>query len=296
MRYRLFLLLDALLMALPAHWRKRIFTSAAAVAHWAAKSRNRVIRQNLSFAFGDTLSEAEQDEIERYCYRNLALNVLQVMENRRSGIEDMERKVTFENRQKVDAYLAQGRNIIFISAHFGNWEIGAAALSAFVTPITAIYKGFKNEAFDPYLMEARNRYRMSMVEKDGALKHLTRTLKNGGSVSLMIDQSSNFRHGVAVDFFGHATYHASTPAALSYKYGAPIVPLYILSDDEERYTIRFEEPIEVTSDDAEAIVEATQKQASTLERIIRAHPEYWFWCHKRWKSEFPELYRKNQAG
>jgi len=291
-RYRLFLLIDALLMALPHSWRKKVFTAAASLACRLAVSRNRIIRRNLSFAFGDALSGKEQQEIERYCYRNLALNAMQVMENRQGSIEDLGQKVTFENREWVDGYLAQGRAIVFVSAHFGNWEIGATALSALITPTTSIYKGFKNRAFDPYLLKARSRYRMSMVEKDGALKHLARTLKSGGSVSLMIDQSSNPRHGVAVDFFGHKTYHSSTPATLSYKYNAPIIPLYIFSDDEERFMIRFEEPIEVKSDDAEAIIEATQKQVQSLENVIRAHPKFWFWCHKRWKGEFPELYRK----
>lgn len=291
-RYRLFLLIDALLMALPGKWRKKIFTSLAALACRFAASRNRIIRQNLSFAFADTLSESDRQEIEHYCYRNLALNVMQVMENRRGSVEDLARKVTFENRGIVDAILSEGRGIIFISAHFGNWEIGATALSSLFTPTTSIYKGFKNPAFDPYLFEARTRYGMNMIEKDGALKHLARTLKNGGSVSLMIDQSSNPRHGVAVDFFGHKTYHSSTPATLSYKYNAPIVPLYILTKDEEHFTIRFEEAIDVKSDNAQSILEATQQQAHTLERIIRAHPKFWFWCHKRWKGEFPELYRK----
>lgn len=290
--YRLFLMLDGILMALPKKWRKGIFTALASLAHRLAGKRNRVIRQNLSFAFQESLSESETDEIERYCYRNLALNLLQVMENRRNSAEDLERMVTFENREKLDAILAEGRGVIFISAHFGNWEIGASALSALITPITAIYKGLNRPEFDPYLLEARSRHRMEMTEKEGAIKHLTRTLKNGGSVSLLIDQASNAKYGVETSFFGHSTYHVSIPAVLSYKYNAPIVALYILTTDEEHYTIRFEEPIEVKSDDPQAILDATQSQVSTLERIIRANPKFWFWLHKRWKGEFPELYRK----
>ncbi|MBN2870735.1 MAG: lipid A biosynthesis acyltransferase [Campylobacterales bacterium] len=291
-RFRLFLLLDALLMALPRSWRKWLFTALASLAHRFAKKRNRVIRQNLTFAFQDTLNEAQIDEIERYCYRNLALNVLQIMENRRNDAEKLAKQVTFENREKLDAVLAEGRGVIFISAHFGNWEIGATALASLVTPVTAIYKGLDRPEFDPYLLEARSRHRLEMIEKDGALKHLAKALKGRKAVSLLIDQASNARHGVKVNFFGHPTYHSSTPAILSYKYNAPIVALYILTHDEEHYTIRFEDPIEVRADDPESILEATQAQVTTLERIIRAHPKFWFWLHKRWKGEFPELYRK----
>lgn len=288
--FRLFLLLDAVLMRLPHGWRRALFTSLASLARFLAPSRNRVIRQNLQLAFADTLNEREVEKIERYCYRNLGLNLLQVMENRHYTTEDFSKRVTFENRKNVDALLAEGRSIVFVSAHFGNWEIGATALSALVTPTTSIYKAFKREEFDPYLLESRTPHGMDLAEKSGALKHLARALKNGGSVSLMIDQSSNPRHGVAVDFFGHPTYHSSTPAILSNKYNAPIIALYIHTDDEENFTIRFEDPIEVESDNAQAILEATQKQVSTLERIIRANPKFWFWCHKRWKGEYPEIY------
>lgn len=289
--FRLFLLLDTVLMALPHTWRKGLIIALSSLAHRFAPKRNRIIQENLAFAFNDQLSLDEKADIERYCYRNLALNFLQVMENRRNSTEDLAQKVTFENHDKVDAILAEGRGIIFISAHFGNWEIGASALSALITPVTSIYKKLDRSEFNPYLLEARVRHGMEMVEKEGALKHLTRALKRQKSVSLMIDQASNARYGAAVNFFGHTTYHASTSAILSHKYNAPIVPLYIMTHDEEHFTIRFEEPIEVTAGDETAIIEATQRQVETLERIIRANPKFWFWCHKRWKGEFPELYR-----
>lgn len=289
--YRLFLILDLLLMLLSKGARKKIFTALASLAHLLAGKRNRIIRQNLTFAFRESLSESEQQNIEKYCYRNLALNLLQVMENRRNKREDLASQVTFENREPVDAILAQGRGIIFVSAHFGNWELGGAALSALITPVTSIYKGFSRSEFDPYLFEARARHRMELAEKNGALKHIAKGLKNNRSVLLMIDQASNARYGVTTDFFGHPTYHSSTAAQLSAKFQVPIVGVYISSEDEEHYTIRFEEPIELTGGDEASILEATRSQVEGLEKKIRENPKLWFWCHKRWKGEFPALYR-----
>jgi len=287
--YRLFLLVEKFVMRLSPTTRQRLFASLAWLAHRLAFSRNTIIQKNLSFALSDTLTTATKKEVEAYCYRNLALNLLQVMENRFNTAEDLARKVTFENREKVDTYLAHNRPIIFISAHFGNWELGATALAALITPTTAIYKKLANEHFNPYLVEARERHRLTLVDKNGALKHLTRALKQGQCVSLMIDQASNAASGISVDFFAHPTYHTAAAAQLSKKYNAPIVPLYILTKDEQHYTIRFEEPIDVIED--EDIHPATQTQATQLETIIRANPKFWFWCHKRWKGEHPQMYR-----
>ncbi|MDD5716346.1 MAG: hypothetical protein PHW64_00960 [Sulfuricurvum sp.] len=289
--FRLFLLLDAVLMRLPRSWRKGLFTLLASLAYRVAFARNKVIEQNLDFAFNGTLSSREKGEITAYCYRNLALNILQTMENRRYGPEEIAQKVRFQNRQIVDSILAQGRGIVFVAGHFGNWELGGAALSSLVTPISSIYKGFSRREFDPYLYEARSAHRMTLAEKNGALKHMAKTLKHNGSVLLMMDQSSNAKYGVLADFFSHPTYHSSTAAHLAGKFNVPIVGVYIVSDDEEEYTIVFEDPIEVEGDSQEAIVEATLKQVNALERLITQYPKLWFWCHKRWKSEFPQIYR-----
>jgi Kdo2-lipid IVA lauroyltransferase/acyltransferase len=288
--FRFFLIFDWLVMKIPRTIRKKLFFTLAAFAHILASKRNRIIQANLNFAFGDSLSTDEKKKVEHYCYKNLALNLLQVMENKRNTAHDLAKQVTFENRGIVDLYLRQNRPLIFISAHHGNWEIGAASLAALITPITSIYKGLDNDAFNPYLLEARSRHRLNLIEKNGAIKHLARALKNNQCVSLLIDQSSNAKSGIKVDFFNHPTYHTSAAAQLSRKYNAPIIGLYIYTDDEENYVIRFEEPIEVIGEDEQSILNATQRQVDDLEKVIRAQPKFWFWCHKRWKSEFNEIY------
>ena len=289
--YRLFLLFDWFLMHQPKNWRKSIFTTLSALAHLLAASRNRIIKANVDFAFGGSLDSQTKKEIEAYCYRNLALNFLQTMENRRNNAQEIASIVTFENRSVVDALLSEGRGIIFVSAHFGNWELGGAALSSLITPVSSIYKEFSTSAFDPYLLEARTNHRMELAEKNGALKHIAKALKNGRSILLMIDQASNARVGVKTLFFGHETYHTSSAASLSAKFNAPIVGVYITSEDEEHYNVRFELPIVVESSDLGAIIEATQKQVDGLEKVIREHPKLWFWCHKRWKGEYKEIYK-----
>lgn len=290
MLYRLFLLFDSFMMLLPQSWRKSIFTSLSSLAHILAFSRNRIIQANVKFAFGEELTSDQKQEIEYYCYRNLALNFLQVMENRRNSAEILETQVTFENREAVDDLLRENRGIIFVSAHFGNWELGGAALSSLITPVSSIYKEFSTSDFDPYLLEARTNHKMKLAEKNGALKHIAKALKGGRSILLMIDQASNERTGVKINFFGHETYQTSTPAQLAHKFNTPIVGVYIVSDDEQHYTITFEKPIEVSGNDEISIIEATQMQADQVEKVIRTNPKLWFWCHKRWKGEYKDIY------
>lgn len=289
--FRLFLVLDTLLMRLPYSWRKALFTLLAELAHRLAPQRNRIIQKNLDHVFKNDISISERKEIEHYCYRNLALNLLQTMENRRNTQEYIATQVTFQNREVVDEILAQGKGIIFVAAHFGNWELGGAALSSLITPVASIYKGFSRREFDPYLLAARTRHRMTLAEKTGALKLMAKTLRNNGSILLMMDQSAAPKYGITADFFGHPAYHNATAAQLAAKFKLPIVGVNILSEDEQHHTITFEAPIEVEEESPEAILEATKKQISALEKLIIKHPKFWFWCHKRWKGKHFNIYQ-----
>lgn len=291
MLLHLFLLFDAIVMKLPRLWRKNLFIAFALLAHLLAPKRNRIIQQNLDLAFQNTLSPDQKKEIENYCYRNLALNLLQTMENRRNSIQDLKDKVTFANREIVDEILSEGKGIVFVAAHYGNWELGGVAISSLITPIASIYKGFSRKEFDPYLHEARTRHHITLAEKTGALKLMAKTLKNNGSIMIMMDQSASPRYGVVADFLGHSAYHSAAAANLSLKFNRPIVGAKIQSNDEEHFTITFENPIYVEEESPEAILKATKQQVADLERLIKDDPKYWFWCHKRWKGKHFNIYQ-----
>jgi len=292
--YTVFRTLETFLMLLPRPLRKGFFLMLAGIARAVDRKHRRIVRQNMRFAYDGNIDEATIDETTRYCYRNLLLNFLQVMENYRLDTTKLASRVTFENREPVDEALAQGRPIVFISAHFGNWELGATSIALQIVPTVSVHKVLNNPYFDRYLLRSRSRLNMTMAEKKGAVKHLARALKNGGAISLMIDQNINPKEGVVVRFFGKEVTQTSAPAFLARKYDAVVIPVFIHTEDEKRFTVRFEPPVEVPkTGDAEAdILAATQAQADVVERIVRAEPKFWFWCHKRWKTKYPEIYER----
>ncbi len=292
--YYLFRVIEFLLMLMPRFIRKNLFIGLAKFAYFIDKKHRFVARQNLEVVFGDALTEHEADFIIRYCYKNLMLALLQVMENRRLSQQELGKKITFVNKEIVDKAISDGKPIVFISAHVSNWELGASGLASQIISLNAVHKALNNPYFDRYLHESRSRFDLNMVEKRGAIRHLSKALKKNGAVSLLIDQNVNPKDGIIVDFFSKSVTQTPAPAFLARKYDAPIIPLAMTTDNEEDYTITFFEPIIVAhTDNAEAdIREATIKQSAWLEKEIRQHPKFWFWCHRRWKTEHPELYQK----
>ena len=215
------------------------------------------------------------------------------MENRYLSKEEIASLVKIHNKHIADKALQSGRPIIFVSAHYGNWELGAAAVSSLIAPTTAIYKKFTNSYFDRYLIESRSKQNMLMVEKKGAVRHLTKAIKNGRAIMLMIDQNTNKRDGIAINFFGKSARQSAAPAFLARKYNGIIIPVLMSSENGKDHTVMICESIEVNhSENAQAdILEATQKQSDVVEKMIKEKPKLWFWCHRRWKTEHPEIYK-----
>lgn len=290
--YYFFRTVEFMLLLLPYRARKGFFVALAAFAHAVDGKHRKVVRQNLEFAFEGRIDDEQVDTITRYCYRNLMLNFLQVIENRRMTPQRQAKLVTFENREIVDAAVAADRPVIFISGHFGNWELGATAIASQIMPTVSIHKKLNNPWFDRYLLQSRSRLGMTMAEKNGAIKHLTRALKNKQAVSLMIDQNINPKESIVVTFFGKEVTQTSAPAFLARKFNAAVIPVFIHTDDEKHYTVRFEPevPVEQTEDAAADIQKATQLQSDVMEKVVREEPKFWFWCHRRWKTKHPEIY------
>ena len=109
----------------------------------------------------------------------------------------------------------------------------------------------------------------------------------------MIDTGINKKDGLKVEFMGKFVHQTSTPAYLARKFNAAIIPVIMTTDDEENYTLEFFNEIKVQkSEDEQAdILKATQLQADWLTKLITDEPKFWFWIHRRFKSDYPEIYK-----
>ena len=117
--YYLFLGFEKFLMLLPHSWRKALITTLASLAYAVDKKHRLVIKQNLQFIYGDKADAKFIEEVSRYAYKNLALNILFTIERRYLSLEAFEKKITFKNLEYVEKILADGRPVIYTAAHFG---------------------------------------------------------------------------------------------------------------------------------------------------------------------------------
>jgi KDO2-lipid IV(A) lauroyltransferase len=295
MGYKALLLFEKILMLFPKKMRKAFFTSLAFIAYKVLKKYRRIVRQNLNYAFDNKLSEEEIEAITKYSFRNLALNFHHLMELRHMSQEDLAKMVTVQNKEAVEKVHAQGRAIIYVTTHYCSWELGGASLGALVEPLAAVYKKMKNREYEEWLLSARARFGNTNLEKTNVLKPLIRLIRQKKASGILIDTNLNAREGTIVEFMGKPIRQTTTPAYLARKFDAAIIPVTIRTDDEENYTLMlFDEiPVEKTDNEEADIHKATQLQADWLTSIITKEPKFWFWLHRRWKGDKPEIYKKD---
>jgi KDO2-lipid IV(A) lauroyltransferase len=125
-----------------------------------------------------------------------------------------------------------------------------------------------------------------------------KALKRGEAVAFLIDQKIGKKEGVPVQFFGREVLAVASCAVLQMRFNPLVVSLFLMKTGRRKYKLLIGDPIEWTDDGTskeEQIQKLTQIHQSSIEEIIRAYPDQWFWMHNRFKlKDARTLRRKNR--
>ena len=193
-----------------------------------------------------------------------------------------------ESWEVLDAARAEGRGVILVTGHLGNWEVGGAYIAVRGVPIDGIARQQENPLFDHFLTRTRERLGLRVVWDGEAVRRTPRALHAGHVVAFLVDQGAAGLASTWVPFFGRLAKTPRGPAVFALRLGAPIVFGAALRRPDGRFRLVFERvPVAPTGDrerDIETIVAA---YTATLERWVRQIPEQYFWQHRRWKYPPP---------
>jgi Kdo2-lipid IVA lauroyltransferase/acyltransferase len=221
----------------------------------------------------------------RRVYREIGLGAVEMlMLPRMLQYQRFSRFVTLRNFDVFDRELARGKGVIVVIAHQGNWEIGGLATCLAGYPLHSLARPIENPYLDRWVLQSRTSTGQRIIPKYNALQAMIRVLKSNGMLVIQADQDAK-QMGVLANFFGRPASTIRSPALLSLKYDAPIVPVEIYRENGHHYAVT-SEPLypadfRALPDPVRAI---TQAFTTRLEEFVRRHPEQWNWLHRRWKS------------
>ena len=195
--------------------------------------------------------------------------------------------ITGAGLPEIEAARAEGRPVLFVTGHFGNFEAPRAALVARGWRIGGLYRPMANPFFNSHY--AANMHALSdPVFEQGrrGTMGLLRHIRDGGMGVLLFDVYDSA--GVTLDFMGQPAPTLTSAAEIAVKTGALFVPFFgIRQADGLSFEVVFEAPVP-HGPPVEMMAEVTRR----LEARIAAHPGQWFWIHRRWK---PKRQRKRAA-
>ena len=273
---------------------------AAARLYFRLGTRRRTIAiENLRRAFPE-LAPPEAIAIARRCAENFGSVFFDFLAASRLSREELSAAVEIEGKDHYLGAVARGRGVFLLSAHFGNWEIGALAAGLLASPIASVVRPLDNPLLDLDLSRLRGKFGNRTIGKKHAAREILREMRAGRTVAILIDQNVLAREAVFVPFFGRAAATSSALALLQKKTDAAVVPVFCrprpasertgAAGTEPLYTLRFEPPIVLgdLSPEERTVEALTARYTRVTEEAVRREPSLWLWMHNRWRTRPPE--------
>jgi KDO2-lipid IV(A) lauroyltransferase len=251
------------------------------------RSHRRIAQRNLATAF-PLRTEDERRVIARAAFAHFGRLLFELLKFSTLSANAMLARVEFEGEDRARLAYAQNKGVLFITGHFGFWELHAMVHALRIQPINLLARSLDNPQLNDLLERIRQRTGNTVVYRRGTIRRIMRTLQAGQGVAVLIDQHIMTRDAIYVDFFDRPAATTSAVAALALRTGAPVVPVFALPLGHGRYRVIYEHPVEPPrGEGADAVREFTQRCTDVLEMYVRRHPDLWLWMHRRWRDTIP---------
>lgn len=199
---------------------------------------------------------------------------------------NIERLITYDGFEHFAEASKKGKGVLFLTAHFGNWELSSFAHGLYGHPLNFIVREMDNPLLDSLINGYRCLSGGRAVYKHESARETLRALHRGEAVGILMDQNMVSGEGAFVDFFGRPACTTTGPARIARKTRAAIVlGLVIWDANLKKYRLRFESVDWIKREDPEEeIVVNTANFTRLIEEYVRRYPDQWLWVHRRWKT------------
>ena len=174
--------------------------------------------RNLEIAFPE-MPVAERREILKGTFDNLGRVLGEMTQFHKSTSESLARIIDLkldETAQGVyDRHEAEGRGVMMVTGHFGNWELLVMAFAAVHEPISYLARPLDNPLIDEMTAKIRSRFGNVPIDKNNSAMMAIRILTGGGGLGILADVNVHPKEGIFVPFFGVPACTSIGPAMIA---------------------------------------------------------------------------------
>jgi KDO2-lipid IV(A) lauroyltransferase len=268
-------------------------THVPAIGRWLYRLlplRREVILDNLRRVYGDTVDDAEIERLAQAHYAHLARLFSEFLQFRWLTARQKAERVRVEGVDTLVAALNEGKGVLILTGHFGNWEVATIAGLHLFPQVRGMFhfvrRAIKPRWLDRMVTRRFNKAGFGVIGKRGSLDEILERLAAGDAIVFPFDQHASPPDGIEVEFFGHPAWTFKSLAIIALATGAPVLPASAWREPDGRHVLRFDPPLRAIddADTNEAIRRTTRQFNEALERLILRRPEQWYWVHRRWKK------------
>lgn len=239
---------------------------------------------NMRRVLGPGVPEREVRRRVRQVFRNYARYLIDLLWLSDSTREARERTVTVHGWDHIPSALAQGRGMLLVTGHLGNWDLPAAVLAGRGYPTNVVVETLHPPAWNARVQQIRERIGMRAIPMETGVRELYAALRRNEVVALVFDRPLS-SGGVLVRFFGAETRVPEGVARLALRTGAPVIGAVgirrgtrIIAEVSPPLTF---EPTGERDRDVQAL---TQAIVDWFEGWVRQYPSQWFMFRSFWPT------------
>ena len=284
--YRLFI---GVLGALPQGVMYRTGEALGRAVWYIAPQRRRLVQRHLHRILGPDAPVKQKSKDMFASYGRYWAEVFWLRPNRKASLIA---ETELVNEQALHDAFAQGKGLLLILPHMGNWEVAGAISESLGMPAMSAAENLPNPLITEWFVRIREMIGIEIVLTGRGMRAsaaLARRLKEGKTVALLADRDVTGR-GVPVTFFGEETTMPPGPVALAVRSGAPLLVVGSYFQDGRGHRFVISDPLDLPEQGTkeERIAAGVQVLAENLEQKIRLKPEDWHLFVPNWPSDREE--------
>ncbi len=243
--------------------------------------RRKVVMDQLRLVYPNA-NFKDLDSLANLVYHHLGLTVAEIF----CGVTPAQIQAVRINPgwDELDRVMKLGHGAIIATGHIGNFELGGAVLARRYRLLDVV-KPQRNVLFDRYMTSLHESLSIETVSMQHSAPRVLRHLRDGGMVSLLIDQDAGDA-GLTIPFLGHPASTWPGVARISLRTGCPVIPMALIRLPDGGHELKISDPLwpTETNHGHQEIISYLERISTAVEIYIRDYPEQWFWVHRRWKS------------
>jgi len=249
---------------------------------WALPRRRAVALDNLRRVFGGESPPAEIRRLGRRSFQHVGMNLVEACRYFFRPTHVMLSRVRVEGLEHFRTAAAHGRGVLVLTAHFGNWELLAAAHVLIGVPLSIVTRPLDHPLLEDVAARFRRRSGAELIVKRQAVREVLTALRRQRMVGILLDQNATRAEGVFVPFFGSPASTSKGLALLALRTGAPVVPIFLRRESNGAHCMDVSAALTPPADGE--IATYTSMFNRVIEAAIRRAPEQWLWMHDRWRT------------